>query len=1112
MEKGKRARGWLAEVVQRARDWAASEPSEPDERERRQLLQTAWQQATGRAVSRARFADILAQMIVCGRVARCLALPDETTAVSHPGAFCFADPVVEAAVEFEMRTAFPELDQLCGELQGNASKVDAGLFENVLTAYDRTERLRRGVFYTPTPIAAWVIAQTHQLLLQISPWSGGLADPRSWDDIKRLRVAASNSAINGSPSAWQHTVPDAWRTASSIQTDPSSPAVAQPSISAIRILDPAAGDGVFLKEVIRCVQRTWLAQRQLKPVPQVELDASWNTYVAHGLLPRLTGFELMLPAAVVAHWQLVGELFRTGYRFASRVPIDVRVVDTLAGPEALEARFGSAPTFNVVVGNPPYAGISDHTGSWIRSLLRGEGEPLSTASYYHTDQLPLRERKLWLQDDYVKFIRYAQWCVDRAGWGVVGLVTNHGYLDNVTFRGMRQALLKTFSTIRVLDLHGNAKKREKTASGQADGNPFTIEQGIAIGIFGRPCTRAVDLAISRDRTSSSGSISIAERWEPFETVDSHSAHVETKGASTPTKPGAKPGDAVPLLERATMGLSAELHRLTKSSPMGTANADDPLHAMVISGSPYAMKGGGVKHGDLWGTAEAKLQALANGELDWRTIQPEAPHFFFTPGISCMPLEYALGWRLVDLMPIHTTAPVTARDGFVIGLTREELVQRLQDFRDPVLDDTTIRQRYFRQSRSSKYPPGDTRGWQLARARRGLMETENWEAPIRTCWYRPWDRRFIYWCETLIDWPRNELMGQFDQFHNLALIARRQMPTNQPANFFWVTDQITLDGIIRSDNRGSESIFPLYLPWATPVVESQDAITVQGVRVNLARAFLQQWHAQLGLHLADEACRASVPLPTSPFRTFEQIAWKSEQVESLFPTRDLSPTGSSDLRPFAAELAREPDSRSNHTYSARQLFAYIFALFHSPTYRLRYADWLRIDFPRVLIPASVALFQALSQLGEILISLCLLKDPDASEWAELSERYQFLGKETHDPATVLFVEQRYPVFKEGKLWFNQDVYLAGVSSEVYEFQVGSHQVCRKWLRDRRGRSLSRSDLLEYRRIVHAISRMIVTMRTIDTRIEEAGGWPAAFRLSPGSDAGRNDAVGEGPVVS
>ncbi|MBI2477204.1 MAG: hypothetical protein HYV60_00690, partial [Planctomycetia bacterium] len=100
----------------------------------------------------------------------------------------------------------------------------------------------------------------------------------------------------------------------------------------------------------------------------------------------------------------------------------------------------SRVSFTVVLGNPPFRGISSNPSSWIGKLLRGTAPgDRPAASYYEVDGEPLRERKLWLQDDYVKFMRYAQWQIERTGVGVLGFVTNHGYLDNATFRGMRQA-------------------------------------------------------------------------------------------------------------------------------------------------------------------------------------------------------------------------------------------------------------------------------------------------------------------------------------------------------------------------------------------------------------------------------------------------------------------------------------------------------------------------------------------------------------------------------------------------------------------------------------------------------------------------------------------------
>ena len=100
------------------------------------------------------------------------------------------------------------------------------------------------------------------------------------------------------------------------------------------------------------------------------------------------------------------------------------------------------------------------------------------------DDKPLGERNpKWLQDDYVKFLRFAQWKIEQAKHGVVGMITNHSYLDNPTFRGMRQSLMRTFDDIYILDLHGNTQKRETCPDGSPDKNIFDIRLGVAIAFF-----------------------------------------------------------------------------------------------------------------------------------------------------------------------------------------------------------------------------------------------------------------------------------------------------------------------------------------------------------------------------------------------------------------------------------------------------------------------------------------------------------------------------------------------------------------------------------------------------------------------------------------------------
>jgi len=129
----------------------------------------------------------------------------------------------------------------------------------------------------------------------------------------------------------------------------------------------------------------------------------------------------------------------------------------------------------IVLGNPPYAGHSANKEAWITSLLDEykEGCP----------ELKKRAQAKWLSDDYVKFMRVAQWQIDRAGQGILAFITGHSYLDNPTFRGMRRSLMRSFDELFVLDLHGNSKKQELSPGNTKDENIFSIQPGVAINIF-----------------------------------------------------------------------------------------------------------------------------------------------------------------------------------------------------------------------------------------------------------------------------------------------------------------------------------------------------------------------------------------------------------------------------------------------------------------------------------------------------------------------------------------------------------------------------------------------------------------------------------------------------
>ncbi len=309
-------------------------------------------------------------------------------------------------------------------------------YETFLKHYNPKLREMRGVYYTPEPVVSYIVRSVDSVLKQQFNLKDGLAD-------------SSQIEINGKI---RHKV---------------------------QILDPAVGTGTFLYAVVNKIYEKFS-----------RFKGMWSDYVRTHLLPRLHGFELLMAPYTVAHMKLGILLQEKGYDFQSQERLRLFLTNTLDEPHQVEntllARWLSneAQAANqvkqdipvmVIVGNPPYSYDSLNNGSWISKLIR---------DYYQIDGESLNERNpKGLQDDYVKFIRFSQWRIENTGYGILGFVTNHGYLDNPTFRGMRQSLLKSFDEIYIYDLHGNAKKKEQSPDGTPDKNVFDIQQGVAIGIF-----------------------------------------------------------------------------------------------------------------------------------------------------------------------------------------------------------------------------------------------------------------------------------------------------------------------------------------------------------------------------------------------------------------------------------------------------------------------------------------------------------------------------------------------------------------------------------------------------------------------------------------------------
>ena len=297
-------------------------------------------------------------------------------------------------------------------------------YEGFLKAYDKDMRKSRGVYYTPPPVVNFIVRALNDILKSTFGIKDGLADRRR-----------------------------------------------------VTVLDFATGTGTFLLEI-------------MQQILDETSEGVRDQVIREHALKNLYGFEYLIAPYTIAHLKLSQFLHDRKFAMQPKERLQIYLTNTLEPIEpqqnwllpALSKEVELAQNVKnrpilVITGNPPYSGHSLNKGQWITGLIE---------SYKQVDGRPLGEKNpKWLQDDYVKFIRFAQWKMDQVEAGVVGIITNHSFLDNPTFRGMRQSLMRTFNRIYVLDLHGNSKKKETAPDGSKDENVFDIEQGVCISIFVR---------------------------------------------------------------------------------------------------------------------------------------------------------------------------------------------------------------------------------------------------------------------------------------------------------------------------------------------------------------------------------------------------------------------------------------------------------------------------------------------------------------------------------------------------------------------------------------------------------------------------------------------------
>ncbi|MEI6756923.1 MAG: type ISP restriction/modification enzyme [Chlorobium sp.] len=327
-------------------------------------------------------------------------------------------------------------------------------YETFLAEYDPALRKSRGVWYTPEPVVNFIVRAVDEILKTEFGLRDGLAD------TSKTTVAVKRATTDK-------------RSKDGYTTQ-------QIEVHKVQMLDPATGTGTFLAEIVKQIHKQFEGQ-----------EGIWSNYVEKHLIPRLNGFEILMASYAMAHLKLDLLLSETGYKPTTDQRFRVFLTNSLEehhretgtlfanwlSQEANEANYIKRDTpVMVVLGNPPYSGHSSNKGEWIEKLLEDYKQEPGGGK--------LKEKNpKWLNDDYVKFIRYGQHFIGKNGEGVLAFINNHSFLDNPTFRGMRWHLLTTFDRIYILDLHGNSKKKEVCPDGSPDKNVFDIQQGVSINLF-----------------------------------------------------------------------------------------------------------------------------------------------------------------------------------------------------------------------------------------------------------------------------------------------------------------------------------------------------------------------------------------------------------------------------------------------------------------------------------------------------------------------------------------------------------------------------------------------------------------------------------------------------
>jgi len=764
-------------------------------------------------------------------------------------------------------------------------------YETFLAEYDPKLRKSRGVWYTPAPVVNFIVRAVDDILKTEFGLKDGLADT-SKTTIKLNTQTVDKRSGTGYKQIEQQ-------------------------VHKVQILDPATGTGTFLAEVVKHIYKRFAGQQGI-----------WSNYVESHLLPRLNGFEILMASYAMAHLKLDLLLRETGYRPQKDQRFKIYLTNSLeefhpdtgtlfAGwlsSEANEANHIKRDTpVMVVLGNPPYSGESANKGKWIMNLMEDyKKEP--------GDKIKLKERNpKWVNDDYVKFLRYGQYFIEKNGEGVLAFINPHGFLDNPTFRGMRWNLLKTYDKIYTIDLHGNSKKKEVCPDGSIDENVFDIQQGVSINLF-----------------------------------------------------------------------------------IKTGNKKTNELAEVINFDLYGLRD--LKYNFLWHNSITTVP--------FKDIKYKEPMYFFIKKNYGLEKEYNNGLLCNELFTVNGVGMTTAHDEFVIKETKEQLLNHFKDFQSCIRDADLLH---------TKFNVKKKKGWNILNGYDNIKNETDLTRYIEPISYRPFDNRYIFYEDKLVWRTVKKVMQHFLKGSNIGLNWIRPMSSQYNFSIFIsnnITDQCSAGN--KSAGAGISYLAPLYL--YSDINSQQTLISKQNRIPNLTPQIIKNIADKLGFTFTNE----------------------KEQTENTFAPIDI--------------------------------LDYIYAVLHSPTYREKYKEFLKIDFPRVPYPKDQQTFWQLVKLGGELRQIHLLESPTVEQYITT---YPQDGDNTINRRITkkdFEIHENNP--ETGRVRINDTQYFDNVPKIAWEFYIGGYQPAQKWLKDRKGRTLTFEDILHYQKIIVALFETDRIMTQID----------------------------------